>query len=74
MHLAGADGSVASQQRTLNAGRSDEGLLDDRTVGSSDEYVLDCIPDRELPERGDLGAKLMQEGQTERLPWEGRGG
>ena len=58
MHLAGEDCSVASQQRTLNAGGSDEGFLDHRTLGSSDEYVLDCIPDLELPEHGDLGAKL----------------
>ena len=48
---------MASQQRTLNAGGSDEGFLDDRTLGSRDEYVLDCIPDRELPEHRDLGAK-----------------
>lgn len=48
---------MASQQRTLNAGGSDEGFLDDRTLGSRDEYVLDCIPDQELPEHGDLGAK-----------------
>ena len=46
---------MASQQRTLNAGGSDEGFLDDRTLGSRDEYVLDCIPDQELPEHGDLG-------------------
>ena len=48
---------MASQQRTLNAGGSDEGFLDDRTLGSRGEYVLDCIADQELPEHRDLGAK-----------------
>ena len=46
------------------SGGSDEGFLDDRTLGSRDEYVLDCT----LPEHGDLGAKQGTWGAAPEAP------